>query len=138
MTYYRVQLSTLKMKTSADTAISRKVDAKKCTRQSRKVIWDMIITLYLTTVAVEPTFTAFLQHSQTYVRGLSCHSFKFLCRRVNSKPRTISFGIVVCTFSDNLKSRNSCIQRGMDHKSCGCGGATLKENMVFDMQGKIN
>ena len=33
---------------------------KKCTRQSRKVIWDMINTLFLTTVAVEPTFVAFL------------------------------------------------------------------------------
>ena len=30
------------------------------------------------TVAVEPTFVAFLQHSKTYVHGLSCHSFKFL------------------------------------------------------------
>ena len=43
------------------TAISRKVVGKKmCTRQSRKVIWDMINTLFLTTVAVEPTFVAFL------------------------------------------------------------------------------
>ena len=25
-----------------------------------------------------PTFVASLQHSQTYVRGLQCHSFKFL------------------------------------------------------------
>ena len=39
----------------------------KCTRQSRKVIWDMINTLFLTTVAVEPTFVTFLQHSQTYI-----------------------------------------------------------------------
>ena len=30
------------------------------------------------TIAVEPTFVAFLSHSQTYVHGLSCHSFKFL------------------------------------------------------------
>ena len=31
------------------------------------------------TVAVEPTFVAFLQHWQTYIHGLSwCHSFKFL------------------------------------------------------------
>ena len=37
----------------------------KCTRQSRKVIWDMINKLFLTTVAVEPTFVTFLQHSQT-------------------------------------------------------------------------
>ena len=32
---------------------------KMCTRQPRKVIWDMINTLFLTTVAVEPTFVAF-------------------------------------------------------------------------------
>ena len=42
------------------TAISTKVVGKMCTRQSRKVIWDMINTLFLTTVAVEPTFVAFL------------------------------------------------------------------------------
>ena len=29
-------------------------------RQSRKVIWDMINTLFVTTEAVEPTFVAFL------------------------------------------------------------------------------
>ena len=68
----------------------------------------MINTLFLTTVAVEPTFVAFHQHSPTYVRGLSCHSFKFLWRTGQTKPPTIPFGIVACTFSDNL-SRNSCI-----------------------------
>ena len=30
------------------------------------------------TVAVEPTFVAFLLHMQTNVRGLPCYSFKFL------------------------------------------------------------
>ena len=30
------------------------------------------------TVAVEPIFVAFFYHPQTYVRGLSCHSFKLL------------------------------------------------------------
>ena len=30
------------------------------TRQSRKVIWDMINTLFVTTEAVKPTFVAFL------------------------------------------------------------------------------
>ena len=39
---------------------------------------------------------------------LTCHSFKFLWRTVNLKSPTIPFGIVGCTFSDNL-SRNSCI-----------------------------
>ena len=33
---------------------------KMYTEQSRKAIWDMINTLFLTTVAVEPTFVAFL------------------------------------------------------------------------------
>ena len=42
-----------------------------------------------------------------YVHGLPCHSFKFLWGTVNSKPPTIPFGIVACTFSDDL-SRNSC------------------------------
>ena len=61
------------------------------------------------TVDVEPGFVAFLYHSQTYDHGLSCHSFKFLWRTVNSKPPTIPFGVVACTFSDNL-SRNSFIR----------------------------
>ena len=69
----------------------------------------MINTLFLTTVAVEPSFVAFRQHSRTYVRGLACHSFKFLWRTGQTKPPTILFGIVACTFSDNL-SRNSCKQ----------------------------
>ena len=33
---------------------------KMCTRQSRKVIWNIINTLSFDTVAVEPTFVAFL------------------------------------------------------------------------------
>ena len=60
------------------TAISRKVVAETVHATIRKVIWDTIDTLVLDTVALEPTFVAFLQHSQTYVVGLSCHSLKFL------------------------------------------------------------
>ena len=30
-----------------------------CMPQSQKVIWDMIYTLFLATIAVEPTFVAF-------------------------------------------------------------------------------
>ena len=37
-----------------------RLSEKQCTRQSRKVIWDMINTLVPDTVAVEPTFVAFL------------------------------------------------------------------------------
>ena len=81
----------------------------KCTRQSRKVIWDMINTLFLKTVAVEPTFVTFLQHSQTYISGLPYDSFKFLWKTVHLKSPTIPFRIVACTFSDKL-SQNSCIR----------------------------
>ena len=84
-----------------------RLSEKLCTRQSRKVIWDMINTLFLTTVAVETNFFTFLWHSQTYVRGLPCNSFKFLWRTGHSKLPTIPFGVVACTFSDNL-SRNTC------------------------------
>ena len=45
-----------------------KIVGKMCTRQSRKVIWDMINTLFLA-AAVEPTFAAFLYYSQTYVQA---------------------------------------------------------------------
>ena len=37
-----------------------KVCRKNMHATTRKVIWDMINTLFLTTVAVEPTFVAFL------------------------------------------------------------------------------
>ena len=57
-----------------------RLSEKMCTPRSRKVIWDMVNTLFLTNVAVEPTFVAFLKHSKTYVRGLPCHSFRFLRR----------------------------------------------------------
>ena len=57
-----------------------------CTRQSRKVIWDMISTLFLTTVPVEPTLVAFLQHSQTHFRGLSHQFFQISLK--NSELKT--------------------------------------------------
>ena len=44
---------------------------KMCTRQSRKVIWDIVNRPFFNTLAVEPTFVAFLQHSQTYIRPWS-------------------------------------------------------------------
>ena len=47
-----------------------------CTRQSRKEMRDMINTLFLTTVAVKPTFITFLQHLQTHFHGLSCQFFQ--------------------------------------------------------------
>ena len=82
---------------------------KMSTRQSRKVIWDMISTRFLTTVAVEPTFVAFLWHSQTHLHSLLYQFFQLsLKKKENLKPPTMPFRIVACTFPDNL-SRNSCI-----------------------------
>ena len=49
-----------------------RLSEKMCTRQPRKVIWDMINTLFLTTVAVKTNLFTFLWHSRTYVRGLPC------------------------------------------------------------------
>ena len=37
-----------------------RLSEKLCPQQARKVIWDMINTLFLTTVVVENTFVAFL------------------------------------------------------------------------------
>ena len=39
----------------------------------------------------------------------------FFEKTVNSKPLTIPFGIVACTFADNL-SRNSCIHDRQSNK----------------------
>ena len=75
-----------------------RLSEKMCTRQPRKVIWDIINILFLTTVVVKPTFVPFHQHSWAYVHGHSCHSFKFLWRIGQTKPPTIPFRIVVSTF----------------------------------------
>ena len=68
-----------------------KLSQKICTRQSRKVIWDMINTLFLTTVPVEPTFVAFLQHSQTHFHGLSCQFFQISLKKRELKTTHNAF-----------------------------------------------
>ena len=62
-----------------------------CTRQFRKVIWDLINTLFLTTVAVEPTFVAFFQHSQTHFHGLSCQFFQISLKKRELKTTHNAF-----------------------------------------------
>ena len=85
-----------------------RLSEKMCMRQSRKVIWDMIdATLFLSVGTRKHIFMAF-----------RANSFKFLWRTVNSKPPTMPFRIVACTFSDNL-SRNSCIF-GTANKMVSC------------------
>ena len=64
--------------------------------------------LTLTTLVVEPTFVAFLLTVAIICPWPpACHNFKFLWRTVNSKPPTIPFATVACTFSNNV-SQNSC------------------------------
>ena len=91
------------------TAVSRKVVRKNvhATIPKGNMGYDQFAVP--DTAAVESSIVAFLSQSQTFVHGVSCHSFKFLWRTKNSKPPTIPFGIVARTFSDNL-SRNSCKQ----------------------------
>ena len=86
-----------------------RLSEKICTRQSQKVIWDMIDTLFLATVAVEPTFVVSVSTRKHIFTAFRANSFKFFWRTVNPKPPTMPFGIVACTFSDNL-SRNSYIR----------------------------
>ena len=85
-----------------------RLSEKMCTRQSRKVIWDMIDILFLTTVAVEPTLFLSVSTRKHIFMAFRANSFKFLWRTVNSKPPTMPFRIVAYTSSDNL-SRNSCM-----------------------------
>ena len=82
--------------------------SEKCARDSPKVSMGYVQYTFPVTVAVKPAFVAFLYHSQTYVHGFSCPSFKFLWKTVNSTPPTIPFAVVASTLSDNL-SRNGCM-----------------------------
>ena len=60
------------------TATSRKVVGKNVHATIPKGNMGYVQYTVPDTVAVEPTFVAFLYHLQTYVHDLSCHSFKFL------------------------------------------------------------
>ena len=73
-----------------------------CTRQSRKVTWDMIYTLFLTTLAVEPTFVAFFQHSQTHFHGLSCQFFQISLKNSELKTTHNAFRDCRVHFFDNF------------------------------------
>ena len=57
-----------------------RLSEKMCTRQSRKVIWDMINTLFPTLLcSCRAYFSCFpLALAKSYFHGLSYHFFKFL------------------------------------------------------------
>ena len=85
-----------------------RLSEKMCTRQSRKVIWHMIDTLFLTTVAVVYFFCFPLALANTFSWPFVPILSNFSEEQWTQKPPTMPFGIVVCTFSDNF-SRNSCM-----------------------------
>ena len=61
------------------------------TRQSRKVIWDMINTLFVTTEALEPTFVAFFstrKHMSVASRTILSNFFEEQCPQ--SHPQYLS------------------------------------------------
>ena len=78
-----------------------------CTRQSRKVIWDMINTLFLTLQLSNLLLLLFFstrKHTSMTSRTILSNFFEE--QWTQNRP-TIPLRIVACTFSDNL-SRNSC------------------------------
>ena len=54
------------------------------------------------TVAVEPAFVTFLQHSQTPVHGLSCHSFRLLFKTTHNTFRDCRVHFFRQAFSKQL------------------------------------
>ena len=81
---------------------------KMCMRQSREVICDMINTLFLTlSLSKLLLLLSFITCKRTSMASCAILS-NFIEKIVNSKSPAIPFGIVVCTFFDNL-SRNSCL-----------------------------
>ena len=94
--------------TNLYTAISRKVVGKNV--QATVPKGNMGYDQYTDSVAVEPTLLllSFSTRKHTPMASPAILSNFFEEQRTFRKPPTIPFGIVACTFSDNL-SRNSSI-----------------------------
>ena len=82
-----------------------RLSEKVCTRQSRKVVWDMIDTLFLTIVTVEPTFVAFRQHLQTHFHGLSCQFFQISLKNSELKTTQCLSGLSDALFPTTFFSK---------------------------------
>ena len=112
-----------------------------CTRQPRKVIWDMINTPFLTTVPVESTFVAFLQHSQTHFHSLSYRFFQISLK--NSELKTIHNAFRDCRvhfcrqhFSKQpyMKRRDLCSNNLVSH----CDGRFFPLENEFKARRKVD
>ena len=82
--------------------------------RANATIQTLFLTLQLSSLRLLLSFST---RKPQYVHGLSCYSFKLPYRTVPSKPPTIPYGIVACTFSD--LSRNSCIQNELSTRGTG-------------------
>ena len=92
-----------------------RLSEKMCIRQSREAICDMINTLFLALLLSKLLLLlSFSTCKHTSMASCAILS-NFIEKTVNSKSPTIPFGIVVCTFSDNL-SRNSCLCILINHR----------------------
>ena len=98
----------------------KRLSKKMCTRQSRKVIWDVINTLS----------KLLLLLSFSTRKHMSVAS-----SAVYSKPPTKPFGIVACTFSDNL-SRNSCMWK-MKQLYCGFIRKLVSKTVILKAKCKV-
>ena len=75
-----------------DTASSRRLSEKMCTRQSRKVIWDLIYTLFLTlqllNLLLLLSFICIRKHSSTASCAILSNFFEEL--RTQNRPQYLS------------------------------------------------
>ena len=86
-----------------------RLSEKMCTRQSRKVIWDVINTLFLTLwLSNLLLLLSFSTHRHMSMASPAIVSNFFEKQWTQDHPCYIS-GVVACTLSDNL-SRNSCVE----------------------------
>ena len=85
---------------------------KMCTQQSRKVKWDMTRTLFLTLKLTK--LLLLLSFSTRKHKSMSSRAIlsKFFEGQLKKKTPTMPFGVVACSFSDNL-SENNCTQEFM-------------------------
>ena len=93
------------------TPISRKIilSEKICMQKSRKITWHMINTLFLMYCSCRTYFCCLpLAFTKIHVHPWPLVLFFQISLKNNElKPPTIPFGIVACTFSNNL-SQNRC------------------------------
>ena len=96
------------LETSVYSYFEKRLSEKLRTQQSRKVIWDMLNTLFLTLKLSNPLLLLSFSPGKHMSMASRAILSTFFEDQKKLKPPTIPFRIVACTFSDNL-SQNSCM-----------------------------